>query len=117
MPGGRVSPARWAVDVVVGLEVVDVDQKDGQQGAVANGASPLPAEGFIEQAAVGDAGEAIETSASCSTVLKGVLKLAFGDLALGDIAQDIDKAGRLTGEAVAEEANVGPQARGTWSPS
>ena len=48
-----------AVGVVDALEVIDVDEQQGERAAMAMGAAPLGGEALVKAAAVGDSGEAV----------------------------------------------------------
>ena len=66
-----------AVDVVVGLEEVDVDEEQGEGLAVEQGLTPLGLEALVEGAAVGEAGERVgvgELAVACFAGLQGVLE-------------------------------------------
>ena len=55
----RVVARGVAVAVVVDLEVVEVQDRDDQRGALARGAQPLLGQAGVEGAAVGDPGQAV----------------------------------------------------------
>jgi len=49
-----------AVGVVIGLEMVDIGNDEGEEGLTAAAPLPFPDQGFIEESAVGQIGEAVQ---------------------------------------------------------
>ncbi len=77
--------AHMAEGVVDQLEVVQVDEEDGQVGAPLHGNQQLALELVVEQRAVAQAGEGV--------VVGQPVQLGFGRLAIGDVGERADHHG------------------------
>ncbi len=99
-----------AVGVVVALEVVGVDEQEGEFAAFAEGAAPFDGHGFVEAAAVGDAGEGVDDDQGFHGAVGG-LDVFFGAFAFADVADQVEEADGAAGGGIAvdAEAALGPE--------
>ena len=75
-----------AVGVVVGLEVVDVDDRDAERRLGAAGAGHLPRQQFLQRAPVGQAGEGV-VACQLLHLAEQLLAFALDLLQLGDVGR------------------------------
>ena len=92
---------RVAEAVVHGLEVVEVDEEDGDAAALANGARQRVLEAVLEQGAVREPGQAV--------VEGQVAELALEPLAVGDVAAG-ENAARIVSELAPHPLEDDPRA-------
>ena len=95
-----------AVEVIVEFEVVYVHDEEREHGVIAGGTLPLEVDGFVEAAAVGDAGETVEAGKAFDETIS-LVEFVLGGFAGGDVADDVDEADGVAGDVVAVEAEVG----------
>jgi len=92
-----VVAGRVSILVVECLEMIEVDHQERQAGALAIGASPFLEQALVEAAAIGEAGEPVNS--------RQRLELSFQRLLLRGIARDGDDAVDLA--AVSRDAQRG----------